>query len=412
MTTHSPHLLLVTHYYAPDGGAAATRLTPLAHYCMKQGWQVTVLTTMPHYPQGVIHESYRKRWSVVETIDGVRVIRVWLWTTSSARISRKLMSQLSFMVSAMGRGLGIVRPDVVLIEAQPIFTGVAGRILATVKRAPYVLNVSDLWPDHLLSVGAVQETSFIYRLARWVVDTGYRGSKALVAMSPEWARKLAVYSNQPDKITTILRGTDLKHFHPAQSVADFRAKHRLGNARIVSFIGTFATQYDFEQQLAVAERLKAREDVLFLYVGTGSQKEFVQERAKQLPNVRLIDWVAHDEIPIVWASSTVNYWSMRPEPLYEGTIPAKLYEAFACGVPVVAAQRGESARLITESGGGLVVEPNDSDSLVEALLSVLDSEAKRAEMSQKARTYAESHFDFEQSLGRYEQLLRQVVAQK
>ena len=149
------HILFVTHYFEPSSGAAATRLSALARRLLARGHQITVLTTMPHYPKGEIDTDYRGRFVKVEERDGLRVIYVWLWATPSAKISRRLVSQLSFMLTSALRGISLQKPDVVFIEAQPIFTGLAGRIIADMKRVPYMLNISDLWPDHLLSVGAL-----------------------------------------------------------------------------------------------------------------------------------------------------------------------------------------------------------------------------------------------------------------
>src|SRR5690606_24447550 len=123
---------------------------------------------------GRIAEGYRRKLAVVEVRDGLRIIRTWLWATSSPKISRKLISQNTFMLTAALRSLGIPRPDVVFIEAQPIFTSLAGVFYCRLKRVPYLLNVSDLWPDHLLSVGALAESHPIYRAARWLVNSIYR----------------------------------------------------------------------------------------------------------------------------------------------------------------------------------------------------------------------------------------------
>jgi glycosyltransferase involved in cell wall biosynthesis len=400
------HILLVTHYYPPNGGEAANRFYDLAHFLHRAGHRVTVLTTMPHYPKGRIADEYRGKFSLVRDDEGVSVVHTWLWATPSNRISRKLISQVSFMLTAMLRGLALPHPDVIFIEAQPIFTGIAGRFLSVVKRAPYGENVSDLWPDHLLSVGALQESSPIYKIARWVMDTGYRGASAITSMSPAWTRRLVAYTGgQTTKLHTILRGTDLTRFRPHLDTSAFRAKHNLGNQKIVSFIGTFATQYDFELQLNVAKSFKHRTDVLFVFIGTGSQKDMVLAHAKDLPNVRLIEWVEYAEMPLAWNISTLNFWALRPEPLYEGTIPAKLFEAFACGIPVVAAQKGEAADIIRQAQGGLVVSTDDQDSLAQAIERMIDDESLRQSCAQNARAYAEQHFNYLDALAQSERVI-------
>lgn len=412
------HILFVTHYFEPSSGAAATRLSALARRLLARGHQITVLTTMPHYPKGEIDANYRGRFVKVEERNGLRVIYVWLWANPSNKISRRLISQLSFMLTGSLRGIGLQKPDVVFIEAQPIFTGVVGRIIADMKGVPYVLNISDLWPDHLLSVGALSADSRVYKIARSVVDAGYRGASAIVTMSPKWTEKVIDYlGGESEKVTTILRGVDTQRFQPLsrEKIAPFMQKYNLDTSKKwVSFLGTFATQYDFEMTLDIAKHFSARKDIGFLFIGAGTQGEKVQERIHNgdLPNVRLIDWVSHEEMPFAWNASTINFWAMRDEELYYGTVPAKLYEALACGTPIAAAQGGEAADIIRKSGGGLMVNPSDKVGLSAIIGHLLDDELLCESCSENGRDYALSNFDFDVVAEQYEKVLQRASRQR
>jgi colanic acid biosynthesis glycosyl transferase WcaI len=406
------NLLFVTHYYEPGAGEAAIRLSRLAKSLHRRGHQITVLTTVPHYPKGVVDDAYRGALWKAEDRDGIRVIYSWLWATPSNRISRKLISQMSFMPLAALRGLGIPRPDVTYIEAQPIFTGMVGRMVSRLKRAPYVLNVSDLWPDHMLTVGALKETDRVYRIAREAMDSGYRGAAAITCMSPAWGRKIVEYiGGHEDKIHTVYRGVDIDIFKPGLDTREFRAKYNLGDKKLVTFIGTFATQYDFESLVDAAAHFRAREDVTFVLIGTGSQRDRVVERmtAENLPNLKFIDWLPHDEMPLAWCVSTMNIWALRPVDLYVGTIPAKLYEAFAAGTPVVAAQAGEAEAIIAESGGGLTVKPGDTAGFIGIIERMLNDDSLQQQSSRNARAYAEKHFDFEVAVRQQEAIFMQAM---
>lgn len=403
------HILIVTHYYPPNEGEAAIRFANTARAFVQKGHRVTVLTTLPHYPKGEIDPAYRGRLVHVREDEGIRVIHTWLWATPNPRISRRLISQLSFMLTAFLRGLPIDRPDAVLIEAQPMFTGIAGRMLARLKGAPYVLNVSDLWPDHLLTVGILKESDAVYQMARRIMDGGYRGAAAVTTMSPAWSRKVIEYlkCQDTDKVHTVMRGADLQRFRPDLPVANFRAARGLGDKRIVSFIGTFATQYDFDLLVDAAARLQDRDDLRFVLYGTGSQRDHVAERIanEQLPNLSLAGWVPHAEIPLAWASSDLTFWAMRQQGLYEGTVPARVFEAFAAGVPVAAAHAGEAAAILNESGGGLAVPPGDLEGFVAAITRLLDERDFYEQCRRNARAYAEQHFDFDRAVDQMEALL-------
>lgn len=414
----SLRILFITTYFEPDSGAAAVRLSRLAKHLQAHGHEITVLATMPHYPLGRIAEGYRRKLAVVEVRDGLRIIRTWLWATSSPKISRKLISQNTFMLTAALRSLGIPRPDVVFIEAQPIFTSLAGVFYCRLKRVPYLLNVSDLWPDHLLSVGALAESHPIYRAARWLVNSIYRRAATIVTLTPYLAEAIEGYIGERQKIQTILNGVDLARFDPALKdsvqVQTFREQHNLGAARLVMFIGTFATQYNFAAMLEVATRFATRSDVRFVLIGGGSQGDAVRQQLAtgDYPNVTWIGWLNHADVPLAWAAAHITYWALHDKPLYHGTIPAKLYEALASGVPTAAAMVGRGAEVLAAAGGGLSVAPDAVDDLVAAIARLLDDETLYAQQAQAARAYAETHFDPEKVALAYETRLLQIVAAK
>lgn len=410
------HILLVSNYFEPDSGAAAVRLTRLVKILHDRGHQITVLTSLPHYPQGRVHSGYRGRFVVKEDRDGVRVIQTWLLATSSPRISLKLISQISFMLSASLRGLGMPCPDVILIEAQPIFTSLAAVFLAMIKRCPYVLNVSDLWPDHLLTVGVLQENSLIYRTARRLVDFTYRHASCIVAMSPEWAAIIQDHiGDSPSKdVRVVLNGVDLQKFRPGLDTTDFRRKYQLSNEqRLITFIGTFSTPYDFRTQLDVARHFNDRTDVKFVYIGRGSQSTYFKEQVmnSDLSNLRWIDWIEHAEIAYAWNASHITYWALRDQNLYRGTIPAKLYEALACGTPIAAATEGISGDIVSNNRVGIAVPCGETSRLITAIEHLLGDESFREECSQNARWYAENNFNPDVVAKEYETVLK-TAAQK
>jgi glycosyltransferase involved in cell wall biosynthesis len=400
-------ILLVTTYYEPDSGAAAVRLSRLAKVLARRGHDVTVLTALPHYPQGQIAAPYRQAWTVEQQRSGVRIVRAWLWATPSPRISRKLISQLSFMLSAALHGMTLPRPDVLLIEAQPVFTSLAGVALSQRFHVPYVLNVSDLWPDHLLTVGAMTEQHPAYRLARALVDATYRHAAAIVAMSPLWAEKISGYIGPSDKIRVIYNSVDLERFRPDVDGAPFRRQHRLVGCKTVTFIGTFATQYDFETMLKVARHFTICKGVRFVFVGQGSQEETLRDALAggDLPHVYWLKWVGHADMPQVWAASDITFWAMRAQDLYRGTIPAKLYEALAAGTPIVAAAEAVAAKMIADSGGGFAVPFGDADGMIAAIQHLLDDDSLRRQVGQAGRAYAEQHFGPARVTDAYEAVL-------
>lgn len=406
------NILLVTNYFEPDQGASSIILTRLARKLSQRGHKVTVLTSLPNYPHGRILDGYRGKFVVVENRDGIRVIQTWLWANPSPRISRKLISQISFMCTAILRGLGIPRPDVVLIGAgQPMFTSIAGAFLSRIKRVPYVLDVHDLWPDHMLTIGVMTEKHPAYRAARWVVDRIYNGASRIVALTPYLEKVIQGYITDKGKTQTVYSGVDLQRFQPGLDSNNFRTKYDLGDARIVAYIGTLGTAYDCLGMVETAKRFADRSDVLFVIMGTGTQQQVVRERLAKgdLSNVRWIEWVDYAEMSQAWAATSIAFWALHNHPLHHGAIGTKMYEAMASGVPVAVALEGVVADVLRESGGGLSAPFGDFDALSVNIARLLDDPDFYRQCSQNARSYAEKHFSMEKAVDAYESALQQAV---
>lgn len=404
-------ILLVTSYYEPDQGAAAVRLTRLANKLQQRGHQVTVLTSLPNYPQGRILDGYRGRWTVIENRDGVRVIQVWLWATPSPKISRRLLSQLSFMLTAALRGLFVSRPEVVLIESQPVFTSLAGVFLSRVKRVPYALNVSDFWPEYLLAVGALKESSPIYKLFYGLVNLTFKGARRITTLYPPLADNITRRIGQHEKITTIYNAVDLQRFRPGLDTGAFRQQHGLGDEKLVMFVGTFGTHIDFDTMMDVAAHFNAREDTRFVFVGTGGQRERVAQRLAQgdLSRSKWIGWIDHAEMPMAWNAAYIAFWAIHDHDLYRNILQSKTYEAMACGTPMAIAVEGITVDIMQRSGAGITVPFKDKTGLIEAITRFLDDEDLRRTCSESARRYAEQNFDPDIVAAKYEAVLQETA---
>jgi len=402
------NILIVTNYFTPDSGAAAIRLTRLATLLHQEGHHITILTTMPHYPKGKIDDAYQGQWVVRETINGLNIVRVWLWATPHAHIRYKLMSQLSVMIVMALHGLRQPKPDVMLVESQPIFAAFAAMRLAMWKCTPYVLNVSDLWPDHLLSVGALTEHSRIYRLLRYLVNRLFCKATHIIAMSPAWERKIQGYIGDVTPTTVVYNGVDLEVFRPTLDVQAVTHKYNIpDDKKVIAFVGTFATQYNFDVLLDAFHHLQNHPNIHCLLVGQGSHSETIRQRLTDMPYVQWIQWVDHNEMPFIWNSVYITCWAMGKHPLYQGTIPAKVYEAFACGVPIIAATDGVSAEILEQSQAGIAVPCDEATTLSNAILNLVDNVSQHEIMSANARQYAETHYDPHKVAHTYEHILKE-----
>lgn len=398
-------ILFLTPYFPPEVGAPQSRLYELAVRLVRRGHQVTVLTGFPNYPSGIIPPEYRGRRRMDTELDGIRVIRTWIYATPNRGFLKRILNHLSFMVSAAWTGMGLGHHDAMLVESPPLFDGIAGAWLSLVTRTPMIFNVADLWPASAVELGMVKNR-FLIAVAEAIEVFSYRKSARVAAVTRGIER---ILQERGFKHTFFLpNGVDLSLFHPDTSGAAFRARHGLEDRFVVLYAGTHGLSQALET-LVEAGRLMVDVPVTFLLIGDGAEKPRLMELAGDLPTVRFMDALPKAEIPEAVAAADAYAVSLKDLPLFHGAVPSKMYEAFSACKPIVLAARGEAPALLAEAGAGISVPPEDPAAFAAAVRQLLaDPEAARA-MGLRGRELVSQRYDRELLVDRFEAMLRELT---
>src|SRR5215467_11719044 len=129
-------ILFITPYFPPEIGAPQTRIYEQAVRLEKKGHIVSVLTTFPNYPTGIVPEEWKRLLFWKGTEQGVEVYRFWTYATPNSGFFRRILSQLSFGVLACIAALKLPPVDVIIVESPPLFSGIAATVVGWLKRAP------------------------------------------------------------------------------------------------------------------------------------------------------------------------------------------------------------------------------------------------------------------------------------
>ena len=377
-------LIILTHYYPPEPGAPQVRLSALAHALAARGASVTVHTCFPHYPEGRIQPPYANRpWSV-ERDGALRIVRSAVAARPNRGFAPRLIDHASFAVSALATAPVAGRADVVLAESPPLFLAGAAVPYARVRRAALVLNVSDLWPESAIQLGALRNRHAI-AAARALERLAYRAARTIVVPTAGIAAALA---DRPE------RAGKVEHVPPAVDASAFATAppRRDGPLRVL-YAGTVGLAQGLETLLEAA-RLAGPETVQVTIAGAGAELAELHARIdrERASNVRFLGPVAAAAVPALYADADAGAVLLRDRPLFEGALPTKMLESMAAGRPVVLSAAGEAARFVERSGGGRVVAPEDPDALAEAFRSLGSMSPERfGELSRAAVGWAVAH---------------------
>ncbi|MDQ0332101.1 MULTISPECIES: glycosyltransferase family 4 protein [Phyllobacteriaceae] len=389
-SNRSLRILVVSQYFWPEN----FRINDLVDALAVRGHEITILTGSPNYPDGVVFSDFAATPAKYSSYKGVPVFRVPMAARGSGAF-RLVLNYITFAVSAAIIGPLKLRgrsfDAIFVFEPSPITVGFPAIVLRRFKRTPVALWVLDLWPESLSAVGAVR-TPTVLRLVGRLVSFIYRRCDLILAQSrrfiPEIQRRCGsvpvVYF--PNWAEDTFAATDAI---PAPEIP------AAANTFDIVFAGNIGEAQDFPAILDAADLLRD-EPVRWLIVGDGRKLEWVRREIAVRglgDKVLLIGRFPVERMPEFFAAADALLVSLRSEPIFALTIPAKLQAYLAAGIPILAMIDGEGADVVRDAQAGLACAAGDSAGLAEAVKAMVAlPEAERFSMGQRGQEFARREF--------------------
>ncbi|MGA8074966.1 MAG: glycosyltransferase family 4 protein [Candidatus Acidiferrales bacterium] len=378
------HILILNEYYPPDTSATA-KMAALVAEALAQKHRVTVVAGRPSYDPD---ETYPYSLLRKDVRNGVTVERVGSTAFPRHRMKRRVSNYLTYLALAIPRALAI-RADVILAMTDPPVAGIAGALVAQLKRLPFVYNIRDMYPDMALGGGIVGDSGWV-RLWEKMHRRALRRAARVIALGDDMRERILRKGVEPERVVVIRDGTMIpetlaEQSHPvAQEIRSgfpFAAIHA-GN---LGFYGAWDT-------LLQAAKLLERENIGLVFVGEGANRERLQQAAQGSINVRFLPFRPVEEIPLVMAAGDVHVISVR-RGLEGVVVPSKLYSVLAAGRPVlaVAPEESDAVRIVREARCGLAADPDDPAAVAKAFTALRDNPRELTDMGQRARDAAKKY---------------------
>lgn len=375
-------IALVADSYPPLRTSGAVQLRDLSQEFRRQGHEVTVLVPAP---------DLGTHWAL-EELEGVQVLRLSSMQTKDIGYVRRTLGEL-LLSSMMLRGLrksplAQVKWDAVVWYSPTIFLG---RLVGALKQATGArtyLILRDVFPEWALDMGLLKKGpvysffKFFERLQYSVADVIGVQSHSNLAYMEEW-------SKQPGRRLEVLQNW----LAPAANVGCSVniEKTSLAGRRIVAYAGNMGVAQGMDMVIGLAEKMRERRDIGFLFVGRGSDvprlKALVEE--KRLENVLFHDEIEPKEVPGLLAQAHVGLVMLDPRHKTHN-VPGKFITYTQAGLPVLARinKGNDLATLIEDEGVGQAYVGDSVEEFYEAAISVCDA-ADKNEMSLRAKALSE-----------------------
>lgn len=406
------HILFLTHYFPPEVNAPASRTYEHAKRWVADAQvAVTVVTNHPSHPKGVLFPGYRNRWLTIEKADGITVRRVKTFLAANAGIFRRTLNYLFFMVASIVGSLPVSKPDIVVATSPQFFCSIAGYLVSLLKRRPFVFELRDIWPDSIVTVGAMKANPAIRLLEKLELFL-YRRAVLIVVVTDSFRENLVGRGIPAEKIAVVKNGVDLDFFQPRQPSAGLAAKLGTTGKFVVSYIGTIGMAHAVDKIVETAELLRQQQDILFLIVGEGAKKQSVRDLIanKRLTNALLLEGANKQQVRDYYAITDLNLVTLRNKPLFLMVIPSKIFEIMAMGRPILSSINGESRQILEAGEAAEFVEPEDPERMAAAILRLKSDKEKLSRLGKNGRRFVEQNYNRDRSAAALLAYLKQITA--
>jgi glycosyltransferase involved in cell wall biosynthesis len=402
-------ILIVTQYFWPEN----FRINDLVLELKNRGHELTILTGKPNYPSGKIYMDFKKNPENFQEYCGVEVIRAPILARSSG-FFRLGLNYLSFLIGATFFGTWSLQKksfDLIFVYGpSPITVALPAIFLARIKKIPVVFWVLDLWPESLSAVGAVHSKN-ILKLTGCLVRVIYKNCTLVLGQSQSFVSRIALYCKDKSKI----------RYYPSWAEDIFNSKPSKApevpiktNSFNIVFAGNIGESQDMPAILDAAQILKSNSNIRWLIIGNGSKYKWLQAevtRRNLESQILTLGRYPIERMPSFYAHADALLVTLKKEPVFSLTIPAKLQSYLMAGIPVLGMLDGEGAKLINDAKAGISSPASDPEALASSVLQMISkSSSERDEMGRRGSEHIKKQFNRSLLISKLEDFFNEAIS--
>jgi len=408
-------ILYLSQYFSPEVGATQTRAYEMASNWVRMGHHVTLIAEVPNHPSGIIPPAFRGKLYQRDTLDGIEVIRVWVKTSPVKNFRNRILFYLTYMLNAFLAGILLARSryDLIYATSPPIFVGGAALFLSWGRSIPLVFEVRDLWPEVAVALGELTNPTAIAWTTR-LEEACYHRARLIVVVTQGNLDRLTQRGFDPSKLALVPNGANVELFHFSEE-GRRRVRQSLGleDCFIAIYAGIHGVAQGLNTVIEAAKLLEENPNIHLLLVGDGPKKAELVKQVQEyrLSNLTMLPEQPREVIVDYLSAADIALIPLRNLEQFKGTLPSKLFDAWACERPVLLGVDGEARRIMEQAGGGIFVPPEDPNALAENLRQLSLQPEKCQEMGKRAREFTMKDYSRQSQARRLADLLQATLSQ-
>lgn len=394
-------ILIISQYFYPEN----FRINDLALELKNRGHKITVLTGLPNYPKGEYFKGYDNNKNCDEVWNQIPIYRCKLRPRKNGSINL-IRNYLSFVIEANKKIKDIKNQEfdfIYVFEVSPITVALPAIKFKRRTKVPIIINVQDLWPENIIAITGLRNSQIIWMI-NTLVNYIYRNCDLILTASPCFV----------DKIRRRIKNKNKVKYWPQYSTVNKTNEefslYSKDNFNIV-FTGNIGEAQGIDLAIKAANILR-KEKICWHFIGDGRNKNKLEQMVKEYgldDKVLFYGFRPESDIPKYLRDADAALLILKPNPVFDMTIPAKLQTYLACGVPILGCVSGEGKRIIEESQSGIVSNEISVEALVEACQKFLNlSQMELNIYKKKAYQYGLKNFNKLELINELENMMEEL----
>jgi glycosyltransferase involved in cell wall biosynthesis len=399
------NILIISQYFWPEN----FKINDLAESLVEKNHSVDVLTGKPNYPSGRFYDGYTFFSPRKENHNSIRIRRVPLVPRGKAGGFRLMLNYFSFAFSSCAHILFHHKKynAVFVFATSPITVAFPAILYRRLHKTKTLLWVLDLWPESVTAASSIRSKCILKLLAKMVKFIYMHVDKILIS-SRGFRASIEEKGISSEKIWYAPNWAESFYERP-QAIDEKKYRNLMPEGFKAMFIGNIGEAQDCEALLAAAKHLAdAKSNVQLIMVGDGRKKAWFEReiQRKQLANVHFLGRFLPQEMPNLIAHADVLLVSLKDEPIFELTVPARIQTSLASAKPIAAMLNGEGAAIIKEAKAGLTCSAGNARSFAENLQKLSKcTQEELLVMGISGRYYYDFHFKRSKVISEIEKLI-------
>ncbi len=406
------HILVESQFFYPE----QMRINDICVALVERGHTVTVVTSIPNYPQGKYYPGYGLFKRRKETHEGMTIHHLPVIPRGKGFIGLTL-NYISFVVSGwLFAQFTKIKPDLVFMNmSSPMTQSLVGAWIAKRRRVPSIIYILDLWPDSFEVVTGISSPILLKPLGK-MVDNIYRRVDRVLTSSKSFIDSIRARGVQKSKLEFWPQYAEA-FYKPVRNPASTENLSIPSDQRLkIIFTGNVGLAQGLDLLIPTAQGLRDRGiEVCFVIVGDGSYKTELMQQVEESALQRYFHFIDRQPatvIPFLLSQADVGLVMLKKSEIFSKTIPAKVQSYMACALPIIVSADGEVQEVVLEANAGFVAPAEDATALTEAIATYASlSSGERTMMGEAALSYSHRMFNKENLIDRLEHIMQELYTE-